>query len=1137
MIKSWDEIQERYDAIKDHKPRASKKLAELGEILSSAYAQDPEKASEMWQYIIDLNIADDIRFSKFYIAQVFNKLVACMKPADAVTFISMNPDRIRILLTESDDRIPYYHLENLLRGFIEAHDAHNAVVCICYYYNMYGGADSGSDEVMHVTRSYVVRIIREYVEDEDKKETITNILDELCNLGSEEISDYIEVFKGLNGFCDTPDYERLFELTKSSKLASDFFKLLWLAKDEYSEDELIDKWIDYVQDCDENNGLPWARIDEDSDDDEDEDKDYETSKLKYYVDLEKSSEELLDAYFGRASFGPVEEAIVWSWIEDDDWDSFTKHIAQAVMGTSEEAFDSSSLKDMLETLMDATMYDEYMDNVDDYGRSYKGLMADRGDAYTKALANISAISVGCDAHESYHDFIKSYIQKKNGNVDALNEAGFDEEVDTRTAIDRLKEYAHSFLESGKQVYEYQDGKLKSIMDALHDELYDRPSGNRVTVTLDVTGILAKALGVDYEEPEEDDEEENEPDLKIDQRYQMALDDDIAEFYFKHYPHDYHDRSDMISACIHRNDLGRAIELVDMMAETKGNEGYEELNGWGRQNMLTLHYLIDEFEWGKEKKWDATEDITDEMRENVKQLVYRMLPHLSESSRKELKEKWLHQIDPDSEDADDYIDKLLEDADAYSSFPRPRGKGGAQNVNRMTEEFMACFKRLSKMGRLDVVAAIMSKFAAAKDVLKPVPFYRWMSSMERGLSGADLINVYHANKDIFDAWLDCREVDDDDIIDMAESIAEGCQSRAEYLEFRDFVIAKKGKIEGLDCCYQATSENTETQLLVDAETVSISLDYIEFTGSNPLDEVIIHLLTTSKAEEIESVRLLSFEINGIECEDCGFTLDMDEDPTIGYYLFDTDEESEDELTVYTDFLEDNDINEVTKITLHFQTFAEEGELIEMIDTAVIELDSSGVYKVTKVGKSETRFTYVGSDDDEDEEELDDAEDDESFEEDDEDFDLIEDEDEDQDEDESYDELSGIVDKAMNSLFGKTTSSDTDDSELIADEDEADSDDSYDLGAVLDDIQSKLNAIERQLDDTPAQKEYMSLKRIIEEADFDFPIDVQAMGWEADKHMQIETIRDDQVYGSLYKGNQFVDMERLPLNGSGKYTFYN
>lgn len=46
----------------------------------------------------------------------------------------------------------------------------------------------------------------------------------------------------------------------------------------------------------------------------------------------------------------------------------------------------------------------------------------------------------------------------------------------------------------------------------------------------------------------------------------------------------------------KNDINRAIELIDMMASTKDNEGYNELNGWGRQNVLALHYLIDEYDY-------------------------------------------------------------------------------------------------------------------------------------------------------------------------------------------------------------------------------------------------------------------------------------------------------------------------------------------------------------------------------------------------------------------------------------------------------------------------------------------------------------------------------------------------------------
>lgn len=48
---TMDEIVEKFDAIKDHKPKAPKKLNELGRILASAYLLDPDEADDMWQYL------------------------------------------------------------------------------------------------------------------------------------------------------------------------------------------------------------------------------------------------------------------------------------------------------------------------------------------------------------------------------------------------------------------------------------------------------------------------------------------------------------------------------------------------------------------------------------------------------------------------------------------------------------------------------------------------------------------------------------------------------------------------------------------------------------------------------------------------------------------------------------------------------------------------------------------------------------------------------------------------------------------------------------------------------------------------------------------------------------------------------
>lgn len=86
MINSIKEIEERYEAIKDNSSRGSKKLNELGDILASAYLIDPHRANDMWQYIINLNMNNDIKNTYFYVAQVFNKIRARVSEEDA-TFL------------------------------------------------------------------------------------------------------------------------------------------------------------------------------------------------------------------------------------------------------------------------------------------------------------------------------------------------------------------------------------------------------------------------------------------------------------------------------------------------------------------------------------------------------------------------------------------------------------------------------------------------------------------------------------------------------------------------------------------------------------------------------------------------------------------------------------------------------------------------------------------------------------------------------------------------------------------------------------------------------------------------------------------------------------------------------------------
>lgn len=984
MIKDWSTIQERYDAIKDHKPRASKKLNELGDILSSAYAIDSNEADRMWQYVVDLNVADDIVYSKFYIAQVFNKLTDRMKPEDATAFLTMNPKRLQMMIMYGYDGSTLWHcLDTLIRGYIASGDVDEAMVCVGYFYDKFGGINSKYPDIATVAGN-IAKICIDYIGRGDNEDTAAELLSELGQSENDDVNTYVEIIKAISGIGGSFDYEELLDAALENKHPTEFFDLLWIAREDVSREDLRDKWVEYVEGCAEDEVRPYNYIDEDEGD-------YEQSRLKFYVDLEKDTDELLGYYFKRSNLYDIEKGVIWTWIEDGDWERFTRYIAQVVMCTPEDNFDWSSIRCELNDYAEATFYDEYEDSTDQFGRSYRELMKKRSREFAEALSQISAITVGCDAHESFHEFIKGFIQKQSGSLDILKSVGFNDEVETRSAEERLKEYVHDFLMSGEEVHGNRTTKYSLIEDALREELYGSRGGN----VQDITGILAKklreelvgtlreelakTLGVELDDSSDEDKEEIEIDQELERNYRLAQDDEIAEFYFKHFPQEYMKRRDLISACVRKGDVSRAIELIDMMAETKGNKGYEELNGWGRQNMLTMMYLIDEYEYGKEDHWDTKKDITDEMRETVKQLVYRMMPHLSQKATAELKEEALYKIDPASEDIDEYITRLLEDADVYTTFPKPRGKGGAPNINRMSSQFMQCFEQLSKMGRLDIVAEIMGKFATVHDILKPVAYSTWMSSMARELKSGDMIKVYHLNREIFEAWLDDDNLRNQDILSVARGIADGC-TRAEFIDFRNLVISRKGKVDGLDVCYQSTSENTETQKLFDGETVKIDLDYIEVIGDNPISNIEIHLLSKAKTRKLDSVRLLKCEVNGVETSDCGFISKMDEYPPIGYRIFEADDESNDELTIYSDFFADNHINEVRRIVLHFVVMDEDADTIEEMSETIIELDDeTGEYKVVQQAESEN--CYVGLDDEDGEyegietEDVDDSEEDE------------------------------------------------------------------------------------------------------------------------------------------------------------------
>lgn len=753
MITTLKEIEQRFDAIKDHKPKASKKLNELGEILASAYKIESDRADEMWQYLIDLNVREDVKNAKFYIAQVFNKIRGFISEEEATDLIMMTPERVELMLLYGYDGGTLYSvLSTLTISFLKNEDVNDTMASLEYAFEKFGGVDSGNPEILKATKTIVQTGAELLRTNNDYEQIVRELLYEIENLDNDKIAAYGKVNGMLLGLSEEQDIEEVLGLANEYEFTQEFLDLLWLGKEKLSSEKLEAIWQDLAENLSQDDLLPAPQ-------DYEEDVEYADSKMRFYVKLVKANDQLLAKYFENNKDMLLKQCIIYEWIQTGDWDRIAEYIAKNLMVFEDEngnLFDYGFMG-MINPFMKGYLMVEYMDQTDKWGRSIKIVNDDNLDYFINALCKASAMSVGCEFHEQYHSRIKEFVEKATGNMDVFEKYGFTEKIDERTGIERLQAFARDFIRSGAKEIDFRmlSHKLKTITDKIQDD-------NRA-----------------LDEPQDID-------------YILACDDDIIEFYYKHTRQDSWNKGKMLAACIKHGNIQRALEILDLLKETQKYDDYNDLNGWGKQFGLTIEYCIKEFDTER-YSWKKDE-ITSGMIEECKQIANMSFDYLSEESVSRIKAE-IRRICPEEEGAEEYIQKLLDEVKIYCTFPKPRGKGGATNINRMSDEIWKSFKILSKMGRIDIVCQIMEQFANIKDILKPVTYDTWMSAMNGEIRSVDCVKVFRKSKLIYESWLggNAREYD---IKMMAGKIKE-YGTNEEYEEFKRMVFSRCGVIEGLD----------------------------------------------------------------------------------------------------------------------------------------------------------------------------------------------------------------------------------------------------------------------------------------------------------------------------------------------------
>ena len=402
MDENWEEIQERYDNIKDDKSRAMKKLNELGDILSSAYAINPTTANRMWQYIIDLNIADNINYSKYFVAHVFNKLRDRMELEDAITFLYMDPKRFPLLILHGFDKGTLWHyLEIFVHRYISLDDVNGAINCLDYFYQKFGGIHSSDPQIFRVAH-YATSVCVHCIYNSDHSTTAKELLIALKKSNNIRVNKYINIAISLFEADNSYDYESLLDDAIFIKCPKEFFYLLWVARNNLEQRILRDKWIKYLQNCNSEDILPYAK---------DLFYDESDSALDFYVELAKNTDEVLNYYFSRTDFHIVGEEIIWSWVRDDDWERFIKYISRAIVNTPRNLYYQSRINEILEKYLYTYLGEYNSYTVNYWGRERELHLKEK--EFDEALQKISSLTMGCDSHKKYTMFLQKYYKKKN----------------------------------------------------------------------------------------------------------------------------------------------------------------------------------------------------------------------------------------------------------------------------------------------------------------------------------------------------------------------------------------------------------------------------------------------------------------------------------------------------------------------------------------------------------------------------------------------------------------------------------------------------------------------------------------------------------------------------------------------------
>lgn len=676
MIEDWKEIENRFNEIKDHKPKAVKKLNELGNILSSAYLINPDEAINMWNYIVDLNVKNDIDNAKFYVAQVFNKISDRLNEVQATMFIDKSENLIKLFFENGYNVGSSFCKCSLviLKGYIILEQSKKAFNILKYIINKYETRDACFYE-------FIERIIRNVIEIKNKTDTVNEFLNYCLEIDDEKI--YIIIFsykiqeitieelKNINNI----DSKLLYccKILSEIELYDLYFSLFPILGCIINEFKVIELWENIILENKSDKTIKPRLGDE---------------LVSYCSKLALKSKQILDYYINAGEYYYIKENILPLAVINKDWNNLSYIISKMIILCK----DKNNFKDIdyfLDNMFQLCDENSFAWKI--YGISKEDINDDKDKLIDSIIKGLASASDG-EFYNVLVDKVSKNLVNINKDVKILKNYGISVKKDKRTLFDKLLDLSKKTINSNIKRTNSKDFNLELILNE-SEKAYSKE-------------LIFKE--------------------------KILENNDICEYLFLYNTTIYELKAELMYLCIINNNLDKALYLLDLLKNTLKFENTEYTTTWEREFYFTINKLINivsgkgyiSFEIDKLK-----EKIDENCILNIKYIVNISCKYLNKDLSNSLKIN-LYTIlnDYDSEEFQQIVNEIQNYVIIYTTekwTSKSVINKNNHNINTITSIIKDSLEMLIIANKTDIINWILNKIEENKDTIKGPNLQGWL----------------------------------------------------------------------------------------------------------------------------------------------------------------------------------------------------------------------------------------------------------------------------------------------------------------------------------------------------------------------------------------------------------------------------